>query len=352
MTIILNKLKYFFFLKGYKQYNLEFTPLDLYSIKKFLVKQSLIKGDLVFVPQIYKKKIISYFKKNTGAQILCTLDNINEINILNYNRLIWATERVDYGANIVKQFYKNKKEVKVLANTGPARVWMHDEIKEKILKKESFLQIEERIQNFSHGIGADYGDILQCIDNINNVEGDIVEIGCYMGSGSCVIASYLKEKKIDKKFLIYDTFEGFNYEEAKSSLDENWEGTHATDGQFEVEKRIRKRVENSNIEIDIIKRNVIEKNALREINKISFAIIDVDLYEAAYAALHHVHKKLNINGIIAVEDAGHTPMLLGAKLALEDFLNDLERETYLKIQMSLVFIFYLKNNFTLCSLQF
>ncbi len=63
------------------------------------------------------------------------------------------------------------------------------------------------------------------------------------------------------------------------------------------------------------------------------AIIDVDLYEAVYAALHHVHKKLSINGIILVEDAGHTPMLIFAKLALEDFLNDLEAETYLRFQM-------------------
>ena len=265
--------------------------------------------------------------------IVCTLDNIHEIDLSKFSRLIWATERVDYGARIVRQFYKNKKEVRVMANTGPARAWMHDEIKEKILQEESFLQIEERVQNFSHGIGADYGDILQFIDNIININGDIVEIGCYMGSGSCVIASYLKNKKINKKFLIYDTFEGFNYEEAKSSLDKNWADTHKTDGELEVGKRIKKRIENSDIKLDIIKRNIIEKNALKETNEICLAIIDVDIYEAVYAALHHVHEKLSISGIIAVEDAGHTPMLLGAKLALEDFLNDIEPETYLKIQM-------------------
>jgi hypothetical protein len=332
LKIAFNKVKHFLFLirgGGYKQYNLEFTPIDLYSIKKFLVKQNIKKDDLIFVPQIYKKKLNNKFK----GKIICTLDNFYEINFLDYTRLIWATERVDFGANIVRLFYKKKKEVKVLANTGPARVWMHDEIKEKVLQKESCLQIEERIQNFSHGIGSDYGDILQCIDNTTNISGDIVEIGCYMGSGSCVIASYLNEKKIKKRLVIYDTFEGFNYEEAKFSLDENWTGSHVTDGYFEVEKRIRKRIKNTNIKIDVIKRNIIENNALKEINEICFAIIDVDLYEAVYAALHHVHKKLSINGIIVVEDAGHTPMLLGAKLALEEFLNDLESETYLKIQM-------------------
>lgn len=335
LKIIFNKVRQFFFLKGYRQYNLEFTPLSFYSIKNFLVEQNLTSNDLVFVPQIYKSKLKSKFKKKWGgeAKIICTLDNLQEINLLNYSRLIWATERVDYGANIVRQFYKNKKEVKVLRNTGPARVWMHDEIKEKVLQKESALQIEERIQNFSHGIGADYGDILQCIDNTITIDGDIVEIGCYWGSSSCVITSYLKEKNIKKRFVIYDTFEGFNYEEAQFSLDDNWAGSHITDGHFQVEKRIRKRSENSNIKIDIIKRNIIENDALKEVNKICFAIIDVDLYEAVYSALQHVHEKLSINGIIIVEDAGHTPMLLGAKLALEDFLNNIGPKIYLKIQM-------------------
>ena len=329
LILILNKLYHKIFLKGYKQYDLEFTPLSLYLVKNFLNKQNITENDLIFVPQIYKKKL----KKKFKGKIVCTLDNLLKINLPEYTRLIWATERVDGGANIVRLFYKNKKEVKVLRNTGPARVWMHDEIKELVLQKESVLQIKERIQNFSHGIGSDYGDILQFIDNTINIDGDIVEIGCYMGSGSCVITSYLKEKNIKKRFVIYDTFGGFNYEEAKTSQDNNWAGSHVTDGRLEVEKRIRKRIKNSNIKIEVIKKNIIEKDSLKEINKICFAIIDVDLYEAVYSALHHVHKKLSINGIIAVEDAGHTPMLLGAKLALEDFLNDLELETYLKIQM-------------------
>ena len=67
--------------------------------------------------------------------------------------------------------------------------------------------------------------------------------------------------------------------------------------------------------------------------KISFANIDVDMYEAVYAALVHVHKKLCVSGIIVVEDAGHTPWLIGAKIALEEFLELVGIDSYHSIQM-------------------
>lgn len=59
----------------------------------------------------------------------------------------------------------------------------------------------------------------------------------------------------------------------------------------------------------------------------------MDLHEAVYAALFHVHEKLSVNGIIVVEDAGHTPRLLGAKLALEQFLEKVGFDTYVHLQM-------------------
>ena len=46
-----------------------------------------------------------------------------------------------------------------------------------------------------------------------------------------------------------------------------------------------------------------------------------------------MHHKLCTNGIIVVEDAGHTPMLIGAKIALEEFLELVGNDSYHSIQM-------------------
>ena len=134
-------------------------------------------------------------------------------------------------------------------------------------------------------------------------------------------------------FFVYDCFDGFTYEEAKNSPDNIWFDTHKTDGKENVEARVKSRLSERKNNFQVFQRNIIDDDALKEINKISFANIDVDLYEAVYAALVHVHEKLCVNGIIVVEDAGHTPMLLGSKIALEEFLELVGHNCYHTIQM-------------------
>lgn len=313
--------------KGYKRYSLEYTPIKLSQIVKFLQKNESFQSDLVIVPEIYKKTL----RKNFPGSFFSTLDNIETEILERSNRLFWLSERVDRGVKVASHFYKKKKPVKVICHVGPARVWMHDQLKEKILFKEYRLQNKEKIQYFSHGIGADFGNLLQVIDNCKEIEGDFLEIGCFKGSSTCVMASYIEEEKIDKCLYVYDYFEGFTYKEASTSIDNIWLDTHQTDGLKSLYNRVIKRLSDKD-KLKIYKRNIIDNDAIKEIDKIAFANIDVDLYEAIVAALNHVHKKLTKNGIIVVEDAGHTPALLGAKLALEEFLTE-KSEDYICVQM-------------------
>ena len=96
------------------------------------------------------------------------------------------------------------------------------------------------------------------------------------------------ERETDGSFLGYATerpiwnvkytVDGFNYEEAKKSIDNSWKGTHRTDGRDEVYKRLKSRLKEKIDNFKVIQRNIIEDDALREVEKISFANIDVDLY--------------------------------------------------------------------------
>lgn len=220
--------------EGYKQYSLKYTPLHISAVVSFLSRQSLKSDDLVVVPQAYKNILAKRFLGN----FICSLDKIDEEQLNMYSRLLWASERVDRGMKIARSFYAKGKKVKVMRNTGPARVWMHDHVKEKVLVSEFEKQTSEGIQKFGHGIGADFGNLLQIIDNSAYVEGDFVEIGCFMGSSTCVMVSYMLANNIRKKFFVYDYFDGFTYEEAKNSVDDTWQNTHKTDGKEAVEKRV------------------------------------------------------------------------------------------------------------------
>ena len=330
LKTIFTKITYdHYFKKRYINYPLTFTTLKLSSVLNFVYQQIPNSQDLILVPEIYKKKLKNCFK----GTVISTADKISEKELINFERLIWATERIDKGALIARSFFKEKKKILVMQNTGPARVWMHDYLKESVLKEEFKEQSEEGIDKFGYGIGADFGNLLQFIDNTKNVDGDFVEIGCYFGSSTCVMARYLAENNIQKKIFVYDTFNGFEYKSAYESSDISWTGTHSTDGKTAVENRIKSRLKNLSNNLEIHKRNILDPDALKEVKEISFANIDVDLYEATYSAILKVHQKLNINGIIVLEDAGHTPWLLGAKVALEEFLEGEGKNKYHVIHM-------------------
>lgn len=322
----------------YTEYNLDYTPLSRDEVLHFVKQHNPCEKDLVVVPTVFLEKVQS----QSNATTIDTLRDYS-LDMDKYERLIWATERCDRGALTVAHFYKKKKKVTVLQNFGPARSWMHDQAKEIILKKEYSKQTQEGIEKFSHGIGADFGNLLQFIDNTKHLNGEFVEIGCFKGSSACVIASYLASEKIKKDLYIYDYFSGFTFPEVIRSIDSNWENTHATDGISEVKKRILERLTNDQ-KLHIFKRNIIDAKGICEVDKVALANIDVDLYESVYAALHHVHKKLVINGIMVVEDAGHTPALIGATLAVNQFLDDVGRLKYCVIRMESGQYVMIRNN--------
>ena len=302
----------------YTQYKLEFSPVSRYAISRFLRLEYPSKDDLIVVPTIH----IKFFKNKYRSATVTDTIRLNELKDLSrYKRLLWATERCDRNALTAKYFYSNKSKLVVpLGNCGPARNWQHDQIKETVLKEEYERQTKEKIEKFDHGVGSDAGNLLQLIDNTIKLEGDLVEIGCFQGSSSCIIANYLSKIKAKKRFFVYDVFDGFNYPEAFSSKDILWKNTHATQGKEIVEKRIKTRWEGNPKDLKVFKKNIIDDDSLSEVDAISLVNIDVDLYEAVLAALNRCHPKIVRNGIIVIEDAGHTPLLLGAKLAVEEFL--------------------------------
>ncbi len=62
--------------------------------------------------------------------------------------------------------------------------------------------------------------------------------------------------------------------------------------------------------------------------------IDVDLYEAVKAAkLTNVATRMVVGGIIIVEDPGHTPALIGSRLALHEFLDSLIAASFMHIYL-------------------
>ncbi len=188
--------------------------------------------------------------------------------------------------------------------------------------------VEESISNNWHFCPVDFENIFQALENCKNLDGDYVEIGTFKGDSASATLNYMEKANINKKSYFLDTFVGFDYEEAYNSEDGLWQNTHKETSLEEVKTRLSKYKN-----IEVIQSNIITDELPSEIQNICVANIDVDMYEAVKAALYKVKDKIVKNGIIICEDYGHTPGLIGAQKATEEFLTE-NPDMFIKIYLN------------------
>ncbi len=173
-------------------------------------------------------------------------------------------------------------------------------------------------------------NICEGIELTKNVDGDYVEIGVFEGGSALTALNYFKLINSKKKVFLLDTFEGFNYEESKYSSDVIWHESHFLDEEKKT-KELLNTMFNEFDNYKLVTNNICKDDLPSEINKISLANIDVDLYEATLHSLKKVSKKISKNGIIMCEDPVNTPFLYGAYYAMDEFLKSSEGKNFIKI---------------------
>jgi Macrocin-O-methyltransferase (TylF) len=170
------------------------------------------------------------------------------------------------------------------------------------------------------GADQDFVNLAQALYRTRRLAGDVVEVGCFRGSSGSVMLDYAANKNLPPRhFWFFDVFQGFDYDEALASSDATWANTHATEGEAIVRQRLESKAGVNRVTVK--KLNIITDEIPEDLGPIVVANIDVDLYEAVLAGLTRIAPLMQIGGIMICEDAGHTPALIGAALALERFLD-------------------------------
>mgnify|MGYP000864416529 CR=1 FL=1 len=180
-----------------------------------------------------------------------------------------------------------------------------------------------------------HGNICQAIEQTRNLDGDYVEIGVYKGGSSLTALNYMYYAGIKRRSYFLDTYDGFNYDEAKNSSDIFWNNTHKLWGEQETINRIDNllsHVPDQNYKL--IKSNICSEDLPQEINKIVVANIDVDMYDATKSAYEKVANKIVDGGIIIAEDPTSTPFLIGAFYAMNEFLKTPMGQKFMKIHVT------------------
>lgn len=255
--------------------------------------------------------------------IVCSVDAIGIIKDVGVNEAIflYACNDDDIGLPYIKEITMSGGLYYPVQIYTPSNYSHVDSVAKKVLQSQVLVQESQGFDKFDFGLG-DALNITQAISITEKLSGDYLEIGCFRGSSACVALSYMREKSIARNCYFLDVFDGFSYEAAKSSSDAMWADTHETEGQKHVESRIVQHADKSrNLNAFVIKNNVVEEDLPNQIGNLVVANIDVDLYEAVLAGLVKVAPKIVHGGIIIVEDPGHTPALIGSRLALNEFFD-------------------------------
>ena len=165
--------------------------------------------------------------------------------------------------------------------------------------------------------------ILETARGCLNCVGNFVELGCYKGDTSLLLAEILKDT--DKLLYIYDSFEGLP---EKGKEDESAAGESFKGGELYVTKReVKERFLRANLPVPVIKKawfNELTDADLPE--KIAFAFLDGDFYESIKDSLKLIEGKMAEGGIIVVHDYNN-PALPGVARAVDEWLKDKKSET-------------------------
>jgi hypothetical protein len=176
-----------------------------------------------------------------------------------------------------------------------------------------------------------------------NVDGAIVEVGCWLGGTAALARRLLRNTGIEKRYVCVDTFTGFVPEQLKAEQDLTGEVRPTfTGASLDMVRRLLHHWDCEDIELvagDIV---TLEDDALPP--TIAVALVDVDLELPVYEALRRIWPRLARGGTILVDDCPDDPAserayhfrFPGAKRAYARFLDEIGRVPEYHLGMGIV----------------
>ena len=159
---------------------------------------------------------------------------------------------------------------------------------------------------------------VNCLNKTRDVEGAIYEIGCAAGNTTVFLKKHMDFAGINKEYVCIDTFEGFLQDDVLYEISSRGKRkSHFTGFRSNDVKWFSYMLAVNGISrVRCIKSDV--KN-YSFTSKISFCLVDVDLYKPTLSALHSVWASLSKGGIVIVDDCKDQNQFDGAYNAYVEF---------------------------------
>tara|TARA_B110001452_G_scaffold100831_1_gene83625 strand:+ start:421 stop:1173 length:753 start_codon:yes stop_codon:yes gene_type:complete len=179
-------------------------------------------------------------------------------------------------------FFKFENSDEVIISSAVHAPWLSDKKFKNIYLKVKDLTLLDEPRAYT---------LWQAVNNLKNVNGIILDIGCLLGGAGFIMS----KSNLKGKTYLFDTFSGFKKDD----------GLHKKEvfkfGDITFVQKQIKRLSLKNIKVF---KSYFPKNLPFRINKIKVCHIDVNTYDATKKIFYFVEKKMIKNGIIIFDDYG------------------------------------------------
>ena len=167
-----------------------------------------------------------------------------------------------------------------------------------------------------------------------NIDGEIVEFGCYVGTTSLFIRRLLNAYSSDKTFHVYDSFEGLP---DKSAQDSSPVGDNFKSGELGASKKqLLEQFHKASLRPPVIHKGWFDQLSDKDVpEKISFAFLDGDFYNSIIDSLRFVYPRMQKGGVIAIDDY-QREALPGVERAVRDFFQHKDRQVTMAHNIAII----------------
>ena len=173
--------------------------------------------------------------------------------------------------------------------------------------------------------GANINIILELLERVIGIPGDIAECGVFQGETLATIAIWCGQQKCDKRIFGFDSFEGFDnsveYDRILGGHDNGQKRVgHFSDTSLtmvETKMRLLGVAETTSL----VKGYFADTLALLGHTQFCFVHLDCDLYSAYQQCLYHFYPRMTSGGIILLDEYNDPPWP-GCNKAVDEYLAD------------------------------